>query len=247
MAEGSRDCVLTPINGFDRHVPLPKDTTLDRIRVELLNLGAEYVWLDVVCLRQEDETRPEKDIRIEEWMTGVPTIGYIYRSWVNIATYFDGLGRPFQIGDISSPRHWLNRAWTLQETSPGTFIGGMTGKSPFLPNTEGLDATAKQFCAEFTAIAQHLSFKQISEQASAVQQRIATDVCLSSPLLLLPPSPFSHPPFTHSSLNVSIFAPTQIFTESYCSHARYPVSYFTFYPFQTLSSSRSEILNFRLE
>ncbi|KAJ3559520.1 hypothetical protein NM688_g293 [Phlebia brevispora] len=157
MAEEQRNYVSTSINGFEWHVPLPNDTTLDRIRVEMLNLGAEYVWLDVVCLRQEDESKPEKEFtRKEEWMTDVPTIGYIYRSWVNIVTYFDGLGRPFHISDISSSRHWLNRAWTLQETSPGTFIGGMTETSPFPPNTDGLDATAKQFYEEFTAMAQHL-------------------------------------------------------------------------------------------
>ncbi|KAJ3554265.1 hypothetical protein NM688_g3200 [Phlebia brevispora] len=149
MAEGSRRYVLTPINGLEWCVPLPTDTTLDRIRIELLNLGAQYVWLDVLCLRQEDESRPEmEDTRKREWMLDVPTIGYIYWVW-NIVTYFEGLGRPFRISDITSPRHWLNRAWTLQETVATTFIGGLTPESPFPPNAKGLDATAKQFYTEY--------------------------------------------------------------------------------------------------
>ncbi len=32
---------------------MPKDANLDLIRIEMLNLGAEYAWLDVLCLRQE--------------------------------------------------------------------------------------------------------------------------------------------------------------------------------------------------
>lgn len=31
--------------------PLPKDRSLDDIRIELLNMWAEYAWLDVLCLR----------------------------------------------------------------------------------------------------------------------------------------------------------------------------------------------------
>ncbi|KAJ3547025.1 hypothetical protein NM688_g5444 [Phlebia brevispora] len=47
--EDQRHNVATSINGFQWPVPIPKDVTLDRIRVELLNLGAEYVWLDVLA------------------------------------------------------------------------------------------------------------------------------------------------------------------------------------------------------
>lgn len=35
--------ILTPINGYQWPVPIPKDTNLDLIRIELLNLGLEYV------------------------------------------------------------------------------------------------------------------------------------------------------------------------------------------------------------
>ncbi len=38
-------------------VPIPQDTSLDLIRIEMLNLGAEYAWLDVLCLRQEGRAK----------------------------------------------------------------------------------------------------------------------------------------------------------------------------------------------
>ncbi len=44
---------MTPINGYEWPVPMPKDANLDLIRIEMLNLGAEYAWLDILCLRQE--------------------------------------------------------------------------------------------------------------------------------------------------------------------------------------------------
>lgn len=43
--------IWTDINGREWPVPIPKDANLDLIRIEMLNLGAEYVWLDVLCLR----------------------------------------------------------------------------------------------------------------------------------------------------------------------------------------------------
>ncbi len=47
----------TPINGHEWPVPMPSDADLDLIRIEMLNNGAEYVWLDVLCLRQKGEWR----------------------------------------------------------------------------------------------------------------------------------------------------------------------------------------------
>ncbi|KAJ3547024.1 hypothetical protein NM688_g5445 [Phlebia brevispora] len=156
VAEEQRHSVDTPINGHEWHVPLPKDADLDRVRVELLNLGAEYVWLDVLCLRQEDKSKPEReDVRIEEWKLDVPTIGNVYPSdsFTRVVTYFEGLGRPFHGSDVGSGRHWVNRAWTLQETNADTFIGGLTARSPFPPKADSLDETAKKFYAAFTASA----------------------------------------------------------------------------------------------
>ncbi|KAK0487967.1 hypothetical protein IW261DRAFT_1415576 [Armillaria novae-zelandiae] len=44
--------VWTHINAYKWPVPIPKGANLDLIRIEMLNLGAEYMWLDVLCLRQ---------------------------------------------------------------------------------------------------------------------------------------------------------------------------------------------------
>ncbi len=62
---------MTPINGYEWPVPMPKDANLDLIRIEMLNLGAEYAWLDVLCLRQEGGKG--KHLRVEEWKLDVPT------------------------------------------------------------------------------------------------------------------------------------------------------------------------------
>ncbi len=77
MEEKDREDVLTPINGREWPVPIPKDANLDLIRIEMLNIGAEYVWLDVLCLRQVGGTR--EDLRLEEWKVDVPTIGCVYQ------------------------------------------------------------------------------------------------------------------------------------------------------------------------
>ncbi|PBK94067.1 hypothetical protein ARMGADRAFT_991978, partial [Armillaria gallica] len=45
--------VMTPINQNQWPVPIPKDASFDLIRIEMLSLGAEYVWLDVLCMTQE--------------------------------------------------------------------------------------------------------------------------------------------------------------------------------------------------
>ncbi len=53
--EKDRVDVRTPINGKEWPVPIPKDADLNLIRIEMLNLGVEYTWLDVLCLRQKEE------------------------------------------------------------------------------------------------------------------------------------------------------------------------------------------------
>jgi len=149
MPEEDRQYVDTPINGHQWPVPIPQGVTLGNVRIELLNLGAQYVWLDVLCLRQEDTLKRDSEkerIRLKEWKLDVPTIGGIYSysyasipakgtRQAKIITYYSGLGRPFVIGDLSSPWHWINRAWTLQEipmgkgssdTPGGTLLGGKT-------------------------------------------------------------------------------------------------------------------------
>ena len=105
----------TPINQHQWPVPLPKTTSLVSLRYELFSIGAEYVWLDVLCLRQQCEVGGHLEkLRQEEWKLDVPTIGNIYRAARNIVRYFNGLGVPFSTNGWDDPRHWFQRAWTLQ-------------------------------------------------------------------------------------------------------------------------------------
>ncbi|PBK61962.1 hypothetical protein ARMSODRAFT_1025297 [Armillaria solidipes] len=120
-----RKNVLTPINGQEWPVPIPKDVNLDLVRIEMLNLGAEYAWLDVLCLRQAGGQN--EDLRAGEWMLDVPSIGNAYAVGP-VVCYFNGLGRPLERGfDSDSARSWFKRTWTLQETSDNWMIGSNTG------------------------------------------------------------------------------------------------------------------------
>ncbi|KAK0433766.1 hypothetical protein EV421DRAFT_1741317 [Armillaria borealis] len=98
-------------------VPTPKDTNLDLIRIEMLNVGAEYAWLDVLCLRQVGGWW--EDLHAEEWKVDVPTTGRVYRGQEPILYYFNELGWPLhmKMGDFESDRSWFKCVWTLQEVS----------------------------------------------------------------------------------------------------------------------------------
>ncbi|GJE89222.1 hypothetical protein PsYK624_053170 [Phanerochaete sordida] len=131
VAEEEREEVWTPINRRRWPVSIPRSTTLEHVRIELLNMGAEYVWLDVLCLRQQGRDRDEAR-RAEEWKTDVPTIGHIYQGQPSrrpCITYFNGLGLPFDTSSstLASDRHWFNRVWTLQESLRSWLPGGLTG------------------------------------------------------------------------------------------------------------------------
>ncbi|KAG2008357.1 hypothetical protein CC2G_013795 [Coprinopsis cinerea AmutBmut pab1-1] len=175
--------VYTPVNGREWPVPIPRDTTLARIRVELLNLGAEYVWLDVLCLRQKKEGDPEKEaLRVEEWRLDVPTIGNVYHQGAVIVHYFSGLGRPFQVGDLDSDRHWLNRAWTLQEISMNSVKGGIASYSEGVANPkvdengEYIDPDVGRFYIAYNklyVIAQEV--ENVFPVLSAMRRRAATN------------------------------------------------------------------------
>ncbi|SJL03062.1 uncharacterized protein ARMOST_06407 [Armillaria ostoyae] len=120
-----RKKVDTPINGHEWPVPIPEDVNLDLVRIEMLNLGAEYAWLDVLCLRQEGGQNEK--LRAGEWMLDVPNIGNAY-ILEKVVCYFNGLGRPVELSfDSDSARSWFKRTWTLQETSDNWTIGGDTG------------------------------------------------------------------------------------------------------------------------
>ncbi len=119
--------VMTVINGKEWPVPMPKDTNLDLIRIEMLNAGAEYTWLDVLCLRQPGGTG--EHLRREEWKLDVPTIRSVYQEAERVVCYFNGLGRPLNLPTdyFESDRCWFRRAWTLQEIAKDAIIGGETG------------------------------------------------------------------------------------------------------------------------
>ncbi|KAK0499227.1 hypothetical protein EDD18DRAFT_66033 [Armillaria luteobubalina] len=124
--ENDRVDVMTPINGYEWPVPMPKDTNLDLIRIEMLNIGAQYAWLDVLCLRQEGGKG--EYLRLEEWKLDVPTIGWVYECSPHAVCYFNGLGRPLHLTPdyFESDRCWFRCAWTLQEITNYTIIGGET-------------------------------------------------------------------------------------------------------------------------
>ncbi len=109
---------LTSVNHKEWPVPLPAGIELESVRTELLNLCAEYSWLDVLCLRQErkSESSSEKEARLKEWSIDVPTIGNVYADAAHrVIRYMNGLGVAFRCDGWDDKRHWLNRAWTLQE------------------------------------------------------------------------------------------------------------------------------------
>ncbi|KIP04934.1 hypothetical protein PHLGIDRAFT_129202 [Phlebiopsis gigantea 11061_1 CR5-6] len=127
--EPHRQYVITPINSGLWPVPIPRGTTLDDIRNELLILGAEFVWLDVLCLRQKDDRKMgDQEIRKREWKLDIPTIGHIYTESLHraVVVYFNGLGLPFRDEpvDPNDHFHWCNRAWTLQEFPSYMLIPG---------------------------------------------------------------------------------------------------------------------------
>ena len=127
-----RHNVSTKINGGEWLVPLPKEISLDHVRIELLNMGAEYVFLDVLCLRQQGSNHRE-GLREYEWRLDVPTLGFPYRHhpFQTVIIYFNGLGMPFDIRTevLESPLHWFNRSWTLQETVTNWLPGGLCAGS----------------------------------------------------------------------------------------------------------------------
>ncbi len=130
VASTDRVDVWTRINGKEWPVPIPKDADLNLIRIEMLNLGIEYTWLDVLCLRQKDG--PREDLRVEEWKLDVPTIGRVYDNAFKVVIYLSGLGRPLSLknGDLDSDQCWFRRAWTLQEVGYKRTIAGDTPDGP---------------------------------------------------------------------------------------------------------------------
>ncbi|KAK0440033.1 uncharacterized protein EV420DRAFT_1279300 [Desarmillaria tabescens] len=173
MDEKDREDVWTPINGYEWPVPMPKDADLNHIRIEMLNLGAEYAWLDVLCLRQKyavreahrEEDMRKEHLRVEEWKLDVPTIGYVYDSGAPVVCYLCGLGRPLSLtsGYFESDRCWFKRAWTLQEINPGcrVIIGGDTGNDIIR--------------MEFQVLLRSLVVDSVEDTLAEMQRRLSTN------------------------------------------------------------------------
>ena len=138
----------TSVNEYQWPVPLPRNVDLGaQVRSELLSFGAEYIWLDVLCLRQQHAdsgARADLDqLKMDEWKLDVPTIGNIYRVADRIVRYFNGIGVQFSPDGWDGTRHWLQRAWTLQEirTEHTTINSGVVWgslKSRVFMNTLGM-------------------------------------------------------------------------------------------------------------
>ncbi|KAK0447538.1 hypothetical protein EV421DRAFT_2078518 [Armillaria borealis] len=167
--EKDRVNVMTPINGYEWPVPIPKDTNLDLIRIEMLNFGAEYAWLDVLCLRQE--SGKGEYLRLDEWKLDVPTIGSVYEEAQQVVCYFNGLGRPLNLTTdyFESDRCWFRRAWTLQEITKDAIIGGETGNDAL-----GKDVR-KRFDEQLAELCMMTGLGTSLELVSEMQHRVSTN------------------------------------------------------------------------
>ncbi|KAK0476538.1 hypothetical protein EDD18DRAFT_142545 [Armillaria luteobubalina] len=174
--EVDRVDVQTPINGYQWPVPVPKGASLDLIRIEMLNLGLQYTWLDVLCLRQRGGSR--EDLRVEEWTLDVPTIGAIYR-WAQVVWYLSGLGLPLTLkeGDLESDRCWFRRAWTVQEVGQSRTIAGDTPDGPL--HAKPIDDTGNYEDKILTKFHKQLDSAQTASTIlgalSVMQNRISTN------------------------------------------------------------------------
>ncbi|PBK74949.1 hypothetical protein ARMSODRAFT_1013922 [Armillaria solidipes] len=175
MDEKDRAVAWTPINRYEWPAPIPKDANLKLIRIEMLNLGAEYTWLDILCLRQEGG--PGEHMRTEEWKLDVPTIGSVYDGchFTNyVLCYLSGLGRPLSLkeGDLDSDRSWFRRAWTLQEIGSWRVIAGDTPDGP-------MHAECKDMKYETELLTRfHKQWKstaEVFEALQSMQKRVSTN------------------------------------------------------------------------
>ncbi len=174
MKEEDRAYAHTPINGWEWPVPMPRDANLDLIRIEMLNAGAEYAWLDVLCLRQAGGR--EENLRAEEWKVDVPTIGRVYdESCMRVVCYLSGLGRPFSMkaADLESETCWFRRAWTLQEVNIYSMtIGGDTGDDRFIAQEMRMQVQIRLALLEMNISGLDMPvFTALSE----MQKRVATN------------------------------------------------------------------------
>ncbi|KAK0500737.1 hypothetical protein EDD18DRAFT_778097 [Armillaria luteobubalina] len=174
MDEKDRTAVWTPINGHEWPVPIPKDADLNLIRIEMLNLGHEYAWLDVLCLRQVGG--PREDLRTKEWKVDVPTIGAVYFA-SRVVCYLSGLGRPLTLkeGDLDSDRSWFRRAWTLQEVGIGRVIAGDTPDGPLHAEYTEDGKYETKLLTKFHRQLQYSDMDWMHEALAEMQTRVSTN------------------------------------------------------------------------
>ncbi|KAK0430851.1 hypothetical protein EV421DRAFT_1912456 [Armillaria borealis] len=225
--EKDRIDVWTPINEKEWPVPIPKDASLDLMRIEMLNLELEYVWLDVICLRQKGGLN--EDLRVEEWKLDVPTIGQVYASSVLVVIYLSGLGRPLHVkeGDLDSDRCWFRRAWTLQEASRLRIIAGITSKGPMHANP--IDEDENYETELLTRFHKQLESEQdiwdIFGRLSDMRKRVSTNAMDKVAGLAFPLMPKTIPAYHESeSLEDAWTALVN------AMHARMRASFLLFYP-----------------
>ncbi|KAK0478150.1 hypothetical protein IW261DRAFT_1482179 [Armillaria novae-zelandiae] len=144
----------------------------------MLNLGVEYAWLDVLCLRQRGG--PREDLRVEEWKLDVPTIGAIYQD-ADVVCYLSGLGLPLRLkeGDLESDRSWFRHAWSLQEIGYSRMIAGDTPDGPLhakpIDNAGNYeDEILTKFHRQLESMDSEFSQFKLYGTLSAMQDRIST-------------------------------------------------------------------------
>ncbi|SJL16848.1 uncharacterized protein ARMOST_20377 [Armillaria ostoyae] len=181
--DGDRMNVMTPINGYEWPVPMPKGVNLDLIRIEMLNWCPKsfigytsfscefepgYAWLDILCLRQEGGRG--EHLRMEEWKLDVPTIGSVYEDAERVVCYLSGLGRPlnFTLDDLQSDRCWFRRAWTLQEITKDAIIGGETGNDVMDGEVQ------RRFDEQLTSLWEMIALGRILDLVFEMQNRVST-------------------------------------------------------------------------
>ncbi|KAG7441290.1 uncharacterized protein BT62DRAFT_923507 [Guyanagaster necrorhizus] len=120
LCRNVKDCidVWMAINGKEWPIRIPKDISLDLIWIKMLNLGAEYAWLDVLCYRQEGG--PRDDLHVEEWKFNMHTLRCMYnkiQARPKVVIYLSRLGCPLSLkeGDLQCDQCWFRHAQTLQE------------------------------------------------------------------------------------------------------------------------------------
>ncbi len=181
MDEKDRVDVWTPINGYQWPVPIPKDTSLDLIHIEMLNLGAEYVWLDVLCLRQVGGL--EEDMHVKEWKVDVPIIGAVYQcsDSIPVVCYLSGLGLPLSLkeDDLDGDRSWFRCAWTLQEVGINKVFAGDTPDGPL--HAKPIDENGNyetelltRFHKKLTSM-RHISYGDVFAALEGMQYRVSTN------------------------------------------------------------------------